>query len=282
MGRVRGPGGAVRRAFLAQPRTRGNPRLLLTLPHRGPPQVWMGLWDLIDNHLLRDTIGAKLALVLCSLVAVYFNRTLYDKKLLDSRERERARRRSVAVNGAEGRAGVDEGAATTQAPASKAGTSSPASVELSGGPTPDLSPDVIEKHLPAQPTQHEAALYNSPWKSPNVTRTVSKRMIRMVAAQHADEAPAMRRLYFDAPPFKLRSFLRASFALLAGLTLWIGAWDLIDYHIIRAVFECCRKPDWPCAFVKAGLVVVGLFGLYVTRSLYGEEAVKNPHFQRMT
>lgn len=207
--------------------------------------VWLGTWDLLDNHLLPDTVTSKLLLIIFSLLALYASRTLYDKELTVLREKERRRRMSVPSN------------------------------------TPHAAPHASDVHLEAPAGEQHAALDQTNGGADSAA----------TPPLDANSAPArstlpvpplpMRRLYFDAPPFSAARFARASFALLASLTLWIGMWDMLDYHIIPGIFKVCVNDEWQCSFVKAGCVVIGLTGLYLTRTLYGTDSVKNAHFSRM-
>mmetsp|Transcript_18576 Transcript_18576/g.47800 ORF Transcript_18576/g.47800 Transcript_18576/m.47800 type:complete len:329 (-) Transcript_18576:198-1184(-) len=242
--------------------------------------VWMGLWDLIDVHIMPDTGSAKLAVVVVSLLAVYANRTLYDKQLLQERAAERERRKGATpadarnANGACGLATVSEPAQATGASAvarSCSTSSAPGDIgdpagEGSGAHGSDGPPGGVGRGDDGD--QQLLSLRGFPGA---------------LGLSPVDGKRGMRRLYFDAPPFHAKRFARASFALLAGLTLWIGVWDLLDYHVITTVFTVCAEPvQWQCALVKSVMVLLGLFGLYVTRSLYGEEHVKSAHFQRMS
>ena len=89
-----------------------------------------------------------------------------------------------------------------------------------------------------------------------------------------------------------------------GLVLWVGIWDLTDYHIIPTITITVTNSDlgvcqhavdeaWEpglreilnhpgCAVTKALLIVVGALGLYVTRSLYGASPAASAMFQRLT
>ena len=54
--------------------------------------------------------------------------------------------------------------------------------------------------------------------------------------------------------------------------MWVGLWDLLDVHVLPSLFNVCKhEPTTGCAFVKLGLVAIGAVGLYLTRSLYGDE-----------
>jgi hypothetical protein len=89
--------------------------------------------------------------------------------------------------------------------------------------------------------------------------------------------------FLQPPTFNCAKCTRALVALFAGLTMWVGLWDLLDVHILPAlVTECAHEPSPECAAVKLGLVAVGAFGLYLTRSLYGEDGSSGPvQFQRL-
>jgi hypothetical protein len=216
--------------------------------------VWLGMWDLIDNHILSDTALSKVLLILYSLASLYASRTLYPKDLAKKRAEERNRRAALARDTmaseeakwadatADGVAGADEPAvadgAAARPPADEAD-------RASGEPSPPTRP------APGTGTPDASA------------------------------KPVMRRLYFDAPPFDAIRFCRASFAVISSLTLWIGMWDLIDYHVIPAVFPVCAADERECAYVKIGCVLLGLLGLYSTRTLYGTDSVKLAHFARI-
>ena len=80
-------------------------------------------------------------------------------------------------------------------------------------------------------------------------------------------------------------------AIFAGLTVWVGIWDLIDYHVLPFLSRTCdaagaepgpaellRSPG--CCALKLSLVAVGAIGLWATRSLYGRESGRSAQFQR--
>lgn len=216
--------------------------------------VWLGLWDLFTIHLLPSTLAAKLTLVAISLASLYSNRTLYDKQLILLRAKERARR------------SLSAGAST----ASVSRESSGMAVSTT------MQPGAAQ--LAEQPSASGAALL-----LPDLRRAVGQQPITMPPD---DQLPAqlparMRRLYFDAPPFNLRRLCRAMFALFANLSLWIGMYDTLDYHLLPALFKACVTCEGPCALVKAGCIVLGLLGLYWTRALYGDVVIKSANFQRM-
>ena len=64
--------------------------------------------------------------------------------------------------------------------------------------------------------------------------------------------------------------------------MWVGLWDLIEEHALPNMFTTCsHEPSFGCACVKLGLVAIGAFGLYMTRSLYGDHSSGPVHFQRL-
>eukprot|EP00966_Prymnesium_polylepis_P052774 1222260-Prymnesium_polylepis.1 len=112
--------------------------------------------------------------------------------------------------------------------------------------------------------------------------------------------------YFNAPVLHAGKCARSLCTIAMGLVLWVGIWDLLDYHIIPAVTRllivhngsalgvCEHASDDPltpgigelmshpgCSVVKALLVVVGVLGLYVTRTLYGAETNRESAFKRL-
>ena len=112
-------------------------------------------------------------------------------------------------------------------------------------------------------------------------------LVSDAARSDATQEPAadakLQRRYFRPPPFRLSRCARSLFAIFVGLTLWVGVWDLVDYHVLPALTSTCasaNEPNPSCGAVKAGLVVIGALGLYCTRSLYGEKKVHAAQFQR--
>jgi len=120
------------------------------------------------------------------------------------------------------------------------------------------------------------------------------------------EAPPKRRRYFDAPRFDPKKCAHSLCALTLGLILWVGLWDVVDYHLIPAVTSqliqhngsllgvCQHAGDevWApgfqelanhpaCALTKLLLAVVGALGLFVTRALYGQGYANEPGFRRL-
>lgn len=218
--------------------------------------VWLGLWDLFTVHIFSHTVGAKLSLVAVSVAALYGNRTLYDKQLIQLRAKERERR--LLSTGAPAAGGSVEPAS---ADSSSAGAASREAAPAEAGSRPTgLGPLSIGSAATAE------LLPRMPGGRPGA----------------GAEPARMRRLYFDAPPFNLRRLSRATFALFANLSVWIGMYDTLDYHLIPALFPTCAGPERPCALVKGGCILLGLYGLYWTRALYGEVDLKCANFQRMS
>ena len=89
-------------------------------------------------------------------------------------------------------------------------------------------------------------------------------------------------LCLHPPPFSASKCARALLATFSGLTMWVGLWDLIEEHALPNMFTTCsHEPSFGCACVKLGLVAIGAFGLYMTRSLYGDHSSGPVHFQRL-
>ena len=60
----------------------------------------------------------------------------------------------------------------------------------------------------------------------------------------------------------------------------VGIWDLVDEHILPAIFtSCVKEPSAGCAAVKLSLICIGALGMYWTRSLYGDRMVQPSQFQ---
>ena len=127
-------------------------------------------------------------------------------------------------------------------------------------------------------------------------------------AQHADDggicggrtaAQAPSRPFFDAPRLDVKRCWRATFAICVGLTVWVGFWDLIDYHLFPLAFrvangtqslcEAAEAEPGPmqlvrspaCIVLKLTLFLVGVVGMWATRSLYGTTQVHTAQFSRI-
>lgn len=89
--------------------------------------------------------------------------------------------------------------------------------------------------------------------------------------------------FLHPPPFSCSRCSRALLATFAGLTMWVGLWDLLDAHLLPTLFDACvHEPSVGCGAVKLSLIAIGAFGLYLTRSLYGDTGGSGPvHFQRL-
>ena len=109
---------------------------------------------------------------------------------------------------------------------------------------------------------------------------------RSLGASREDGAvalPSERKCFLNPPPFSCSRCTRALLATFAGLTMWVGLWDLLDAHLLPSLFDACLdEPNAVCGAVKLSLVAVGAFGLYLTRSLYGDSGSSGPvQFQRL-
>lgn len=120
---------------------------------------------------------------------------------------------------------------------------------------------------------------------------------RTPSAARARPARPARRV-FDAPRPDARRCGRALFAILVGLTLWVGLWDMVDYHLIPSAFpgaqnatSICEAADADpgprqllrapgCVALRLGIFAIGVGGLWVTRSLYGTVQVHAAQFSR--
>jgi len=167
---------------------------------------------------------------------------------------------------------IPEGAA-----GSGAGGARPASSDASPPASPAASPPPSPP--PAVVTARAGPQADRPAHSVPQLRTAAQ------PKAHAPPAgvPPAARQYFRAPRFELSKFCRSLGAILCGLAVWVGLWDLIDYDIIPALFDAChddRLPSLGCLLVKLVLGILGAGGLFATRSLYGDTQVKSAQFSR--
>ena len=120
------------------------------------------------------------------------------------------------------------------------------------------------------------------------------------------QPPRPEGMAFNAPQLHAGKCAHTLCVISLRLVLWVGIWDLVDYHIIPAatsalaahngtalgVCEHASNEVWQpgvgelyshpgCALTKALLIVVGVLGLYVTRSLYGAKPHKEALFRRL-
>ena len=119
--------------------------------------------------------------------------------------------------------------------------------------------------------------------APALPADLSPRPRSLGASRLAQPMPGQRRCFLQPPKFSCSKCARALLATFAGLTMWVGLWDLLDAHILPTLVTACSdEPSAGCAAVKLILVAIGALGLYLTRSLYGDAAGSGPvQFQRL-
>ena len=83
----------------------------------------------------------------------------------------------------------------------------------------------------------------------------------------------------EPPRFEIRRFAERTVANVAAVFVWVGVWDSIDDNILpvqcsyNACGDCTEYGQFPCAWYKIVLIVLGLAGQYVTRGLYCDHEV---------
>ncbi|EOD13904.1 hypothetical protein EMIHUDRAFT_212474 [Emiliania huxleyi CCMP1516] len=258
--------------------------------------LWIGFWDAtsyIIAFMHADHWAARVLLILGGVVGLFLSRTLYDKQMLQAIRA--ARPDSAALQSfpsrASGQPMLGAGLAMERVrPAAElvARLETPAEgfgipVEGSGQPGPSStgSEGEIGRIVFVSPSDSPQSEAGQPGPPAPV-------LALRTAAQpkaHAPPAgvPPSARQYFRAPRFELSKFCRSLGAILCGLAVWVGLWDLIDYDIIPALFDAChddRLPSLGCLLVKLVLGILGAGGLFATRSLYGDTQVKSAQFSR--
>lgn len=226
--------------------------------------LWMGVWDLLDAYLVPREWWAKLFMLLAGGFALFSTRTLYDEThvlALDSRA-DKGRGSYVSVDG-NAPSGKENGGAGELRPSTglcgccfRPSTSgSSAGIQLEMEP-----PDVEVEMEPAAPpsaedleTGDESITLDAP-TPPTMSRQSGDYESTEPAPAPAQSKP---RRYFNRPAFSPAKCGRALFAVFAGLTMWVGLWDLVDQHILPSVFVGCQsEPSGECAVVKLGLIAV--------------------------
>lgn len=221
--------------------------------------LWMGWWDLIEV-LLPSAWQWRLAMVVLGVVGLCATRTLYDREALHMMRRgRRAKHEQHDVLMSSMETGGGDGGGESGRCGGSANDSVPE------------SPKTPATHATLPP----AALSSS---------------------STASAAARGERLFFNAPKLSARRCCRALAAILIGLSVWVGIWDLVDYNLLPALtnsscaiaeahpgpFQLSSSPS--CIAVKLILIVLGTLGLWVTRSLYGsrESVHEPPQFQPYT
>jgi hypothetical protein len=224
--------------------------------------LWLGFWDALEIVLPPEWYW-RLAMIGVGIVGLFATRTMYDKSML---ARVRSRRTECAsasmLSGMEMANGGDAASNDTAA-GHGAGASSTRAVGASPGADGEASAPAGDGGAPAP--------------APAATRQA--------------------RPFFDAPRPDARRCCRAVFAILVGLTLWVGLWDLVDYTLLPALFhgrdgssvcEAAEADPGPrqlvrapaCLAIKLMLMICGVTGLWGTRALYGTVQVHSSQFAR--
>lgn len=208
--------------------------------------LWIGFWDFIDTYLIPTAWWAKLCMLCVGAIGALATRSLYH------------------VDDASNASRIHELEGT--------------SVVAEGG-------DWDNATLPAELSPRPRALGAADdSRVGGVTRGARRSAGRRRAGQ--GPAPSSSRTcpgcFLNPPPFSCSRCARALLVTLFGLTMWVGLWDLLESHVMPTVFTACRhEPSTGCAAVKLGFVAVGALGLYLTRSLYGDQGTGPVQFQRL-
>jgi len=225
--------------------------------------LWIGAGDLIEL-LVPNTWPSKLLMVVLGTLGLFLTRTLYED-------------RSLACMGERG--GEQQDVAMLEAaepPSSAHGSASPSPTNGAAAPLPD-SPVSSSRHS----VRAERGDDGLPSLGPPAT----------LCTDVADD-PGRRRLYFDTPKLDRRRCGMALGALLMGLMVWVGIWDLVDELLVPALSNACSGTPQPgpmavvhapgCIGIKLLLLLLGAAGLWCTRGLYGSSSTRQPaQFQRV-
>jgi hypothetical protein len=278
--------------------------------------LWMGFWDFIDVYLVPRQWWAKLCMVIVGALGSILTRSLYDEQLTvppdwadEADGPEDAPRSPRSASGAaqssrgggapprERRGSSSFGAGMPPVLGSPVLSASPlasraramsrvvagklsggkrdAAYAAVGGPDDGHAVPSSADDETAGSVSSDAGDEESPRTLANAATPGVVRRFRAVA--HPSHRP---RKYFDAPKFSLGRCSFALLSILSGLTLWVGTWDLLDEHMLPAIFNSCvKEPNPGCAAVKLGLIGIGALGMYWTRSLYGDRMVQPSQFQ---
>jgi len=218
--------------------------------------LWMGFWDLLEIIVPPDACW-RVIMIAIGVLGLLVTRTMYDVSLVARVRQQRAH-------------------------AEHATSSLVSNMELGSVAASDGA-------VPAGAIQKCASTSTNGCCTPASTNTHEAPM--------ATHGIASSRPYFDAPPIKAQRCGSAVFATLIGLTLWVGLWDLVDYHIVPALFTgingtyVCTDAEadpgpWhivrtpACLGVKLLLMLIGVVGLWATRSLYGSRRRPEAQFSR--
>ena len=283
--------------------------------------LWMGFWDLIEMLLPPDAF-TRLAMIAVGIIGLFGTRTMYDKSVLQSvRSRsEREERADAAMLSSmemANYAGEGEGSNAADAGGKGGGSGSSSSSSGNGDGMSSRSVTIVgsEGFTDITPSKEACSKDRNARGSSSGGAAVSAASAGASAAEaqmtcvaptptalsmDATAPPCQRthRPFFDAPRPDAKLCSRAVFAILVGLTLWVGLWDLVDYHLLPQAFpgpnnasSICESADadpgpWQlvqapaCACIRLVIFAVGVAGLWVTRSLYGTVQVHTAQFSR--
>lgn len=236
--------------------------------------LWMGFWDALEIVLPADWYW-RLAMIGVGTVGLFATRTMYDKSMLAAVRKHSERDNTMMLSAME-----------------------MASCDRSNGGKAGLTQCDV-----TGPAHCDGAQGKDSGSGCSSTRAVgvggaSSGETSAAADDDADSSAKSRpRPFLDAPRPDARRCCRAVFAILVGLTLWVGLWDLVDYTVLPAMFagangssvcEAAEGDPGPhqivlapaCLAVKLMLMVCGVTGMWVTRSLYGSVQVHSAQFSR--
>ena len=258
--------------------------------------IWMGFWDFIDTYVVPERWWAKLLMIVFGAIGLFCTRTLYDKEMLH------AIRASTGL-GERPDAGLLPLHTDSAAPTTPGGEPPPMAAPRCRSATAAASGSGAPHGAVGRRGRGAAAGRRWRWhccgggwhrggasgggRSRDAPAAAPAAASARAAASEGGAEPARRgRTYFNAPPFSALKCGRALLAIFVGLTLWVGVWDLVDYHLLPAAVAACAAeaddggPRLGCALVKLGLIALGALGLYCTRSLYGARSKGAAQFQR--
>lgn len=221
--------------------------------------LWIGAWDALEI-VLPPGWPWRLLLVAIGIFGLYSTRTMYEESLVKMMRGGRGERVDAAV-GVGTATGGDRSRNAEAAGTSSGSGEASEEAELGGASMLD-----------------------------NVSRGSDEASPSPAAASAQPLRP-----FHDAPRLDARKCCRALYVIMAGLLLWVGLWDLIDYTLLPLVFRgsafsCKRAEAQPgprqilevpgCLFVKLLAMTLGIVGLWATRSLYGSDQEQAAQFTR--
>ena len=265
----------------------------------------------------------RLAMIVVGSVGLLATNTMYDKRLINSIRESRAARssnaraaaadESVHSNMELGALGPPERADEIESAAAGAVTAAASSthandaigaVRASGseagcackcGATRGSSLSTQQHHLSYGQLEESGCCCPEPGASTRGSSRVSSLVDQQSDGGGLSGCPHLRprrsRVFFDAPRPDARRCCCALYLYVVGLCVWVGIWDLVDYHLLPLLSNTCAAAEAApgpsqlvhapaCVALKAALVVIGIVGLWGTRSLYGAEQARSAAHQR--